>query len=66
MLKLRVRAAPERGEANKAVLALLAERLSCPKSALRLVAGETSRLKAVELEGGPETLIARVEKLVSG
>ena len=64
VLKLRVRAAPEKGEANRAVLALLAEHLSCPRSALRLVSGETSRLKTLEIEGELETLIRRVEALI--
>ena len=33
------------GKANKAALALLAEHLGVPKSAVRLVAGQTSRIK---------------------
>ncbi|OHT77803.1 hypothetical protein BKG69_18805 [Mycobacteroides chelonae] len=33
------------GKANKAALALLAEYLEVPKSTVRLVAGQTSRLK---------------------
>ena len=50
-LKLRVSAAPTDGEANAAVIALLAKSLKHPKSAVRSVAGETSRLKMVEIEG---------------
>lgn len=49
--KVRVRAAPERGRANAAVLDLLAERLGLPASELTVVSGTTSRDKVVELRG---------------
>lgn len=50
-LKVRVSAAPADGEANAAVVALLARSLKVPRSAVRLVAGETARLKMLEIEG---------------
>jgi len=49
-LKVSVTAAPERGRANRAVIALLAARLKVPPSAIRIVAGEGSRDKVVEIE----------------
>ena len=49
--KVRVAAAPERGKANEAVLALLAEMLSVPRSSVSLVSGGGSRDKIVELAG---------------
>ena len=49
--KLRVTAAPERGKANDAVLALLAETLAVPRSSVKLVSGGGSRDKIVELAG---------------
>jgi RNA polymerase-binding protein DksA len=49
--KLRVAAAPERGRANEAVLALLAETLALPRSSVNLVSGGSSRDKIVELTG---------------
>jgi uncharacterized protein (TIGR00251 family) len=49
--KVRVAAAPERGRANEALLALLAEKLGLPRSRLAVVAGQTSRRKIVEVEG---------------
>jgi uncharacterized protein (TIGR00251 family) len=53
--KVRVAAAPERGRANDAVLALLADTLDLPRRSVSLVSGETSRDKIVELAGiGPE------------
>ncbi len=50
-LKLRVRAAPEKGRANAAVIALLAEALQWPPGKLRICAGQGSRNKLVEIEG---------------
>ncbi|HEY9233789.1 MULTISPECIES: DUF167 family protein [Phenylobacterium] len=50
-LKVRVSVAPTEGAANAAVIAFLAKQLGRPKSALRIVSGETSRLKMVEIEG---------------
>ena|SRR6187549_798055 len=49
--KLRVAAAPERGQANDAVIELLAETLSLSRSDIELVSGGSSRDKIVELTG---------------
>jgi uncharacterized protein len=49
--KVRVRAAPERGAANDAVVELLAESLALPRRDVRLVSGHTARVKIVELDG---------------
>lgn len=57
--KVRVTAAPERGKANEAVLALLAETLSVPRSCVTLVSGGGSRDKIVELAGIEPTEIER-------
>ena len=48
---MRVAAAPERGKANDAVLALLAETLAVPRARVTLVSGGGSRDKIVELSG---------------
>ncbi len=50
-LKVRVSTAPADGQANAAVTALLAKALKRPKSAVRIVSGETARLKIIEIEG---------------
>jgi uncharacterized protein (TIGR00251 family) len=49
--KLRVAAPPERGRANDAAVALLAETLRIPPDDVRLVAGHGSRDKVVEVSG---------------
>jgi uncharacterized protein YggU (UPF0235/DUF167 family) len=48
---VRVGAPPERGKANEAVLALVAEVLAVPRSSVALVSGGGSRDKIVELAG---------------
>ncbi len=48
-LKVRVRAAPIEGRANEALIACLARTLDVPKSRLSLVAGDTARLKQIEI-----------------
>jgi uncharacterized protein (TIGR00251 family) len=50
-LKIQVSAAPERGKANKAVVALLSKSLRLPRNAVRVLRGETSQSKVVEIEG---------------
>ena len=51
VLKVRVAAAAADGQANAAMIALLAKALGRPKSALLLLSGHTARLKRVEAEG---------------
>lgn len=51
-LKVAVNAPPLDGRANAAVIALLAERLGVRASMLHVAAGESSRDKRIDLEGG--------------
>ena len=53
-LKVAVTAAPERGKANDSVVAVLAGALSLPASRIRIVAGASSPLKTVEIDGADE------------
>lgn len=48
-LKVRVPAPPVDGAANAALLAFLAKTLRRPRSSLKIVSGETARLKLVEI-----------------
>ena len=50
-LKARVSAPPVEGEANAALTVLLARVLGVSKSSVRIAAGQTGRLKSVEVEG---------------
>ena len=58
VLKVRVAVAASDGADNAAVLALIAARLGRPKSAVRLVAGQTARVKRLEIDGVGEADIA--------
>jgi uncharacterized protein (TIGR00251 family) len=64
-LKARVTAVPEKGKANKALVALLSKSLKVPKSTITVVSGETSRQKILRIEGDPEDLKSRLDALAS-
>lgn len=51
LLRVRVGAAPVDGAANEAVVAVLAAALGVPRRAVRIVAGDASRSKVVEVDG---------------
>lgn len=55
VLKARVRAAPTEGQANAALIVLIARTLKIPKSAVTLVRGASARVKVIEIEGVSET-----------
>jgi len=61
MLKVSVTQSPEKGKANKAIIALLSKSLSLRKSQFELVAGATSREKRLLVSGiSPEELAERI------
>jgi len=66
VLKARVRAAPSEGEANNALIRLIAKALAVPPRDVTLVAGATARIKRLIVAGDSPTLAARLEKLTSG
>ena len=66
VIKVRVRAIAEGGEANRAVTELLAKALGVPKAAVRVAAGATSRLKQVSIAGDPAQLGEILRKLTAG
>lgn len=56
-LRVTVTAIPENGKANAALAKLLSKKLRLPKSAIRLIAGDTNRNKTLLIEGRPDDLI---------
>jgi uncharacterized protein (TIGR00251 family) len=56
VVKVRVRAIAEGGEANRAVTELLAKALGVPKVKVRILSGTTSRLKQIAVDGDPARL----------
>ncbi|MBI2856559.1 MAG: DUF167 domain-containing protein [Chloroflexi bacterium] len=51
VVTVRVRAAPERGKANAAIIEALARALQVPPSAVEIVRGHVSRDKVVVVDG---------------
>jgi uncharacterized protein (TIGR00251 family) len=51
VLKARVRAVPEDGKANAALVVLIAKAAGVAKSAVALTAGQTSRIKTLTIAG---------------
>lgn len=56
-LKLKIRALPQDGEANKELLNFVAELLEIAKKKVHLIQGETSRQKLVLVELPPEEVL---------
>jgi uncharacterized protein (TIGR00251 family) len=56
VVKVRVRAIADAGEANRAVTELLAKALGVPKAKVRILSGTTSRLKQIAVDGDPAKL----------
>ena len=59
-LAVKVTAPPDKGKANAAVIAVLAEAFGQPKSNLSLASGETGRRKTVHITGDPDALAAKL------
>ncbi len=64
-LTVRVRAAAEKGEANRAVERVIAEWIGVAKSSVAVSAGGKSRIKTVEIAGEPAKLAARIEMQIA-
>src|SRR3979490_3624946 len=56
VIKVRVRAIAEGGEANRAVTELMAKALGVPRARVKILSGATSRLKQIAIDGDPKML----------
>ena len=64
-LKVRVTTPPERGQANAAVESLLCAALGLPRGSVRIVSGNSSARKTVEVEGLSESdVLGRLSLIV--
>ena len=63
VLAARVRALPADGEANEALVRLIAKAVGVPLRDVTLVAGATARLKRLAISGHGPTVIAALEKI---
>ena len=67
VLNVRVRAPPREGEANAALVALIASSLGVPRRDVSVVAGLNARLKRVKIAGGSPALhAAALERICAG
>jgi uncharacterized protein YggU (UPF0235/DUF167 family) len=65
VLKARVRAVPEDGKANDALIALVAKAVKIPASRVKIAGGATARRKTLALTGDAAELSARLEALAT-
>jgi hypothetical protein len=65
VLKVRVRAVADGGEANSAVIELIAKALGVPRAKVRILSGATSRLKQIAVDGDPAKLCDHLQKLTA-
>ena len=68
-LKVKIKAPPVEGAANKMCIAVLAKALNVPKSALEIVSGHTARTKRVLVRfpvagSGPPSEIHRLKEVI--
>jgi uncharacterized protein len=56
VLKVRVRAVADGGQANRAVIELLASAVGVPRARVRILSGATSRQKQVAIDGDAAAL----------
>ncbi len=61
VLKARVRAVPDKGKANAAVIKLIAKWLGVPRSMVGLASGGKSRLKSIAVSGDTQELFELIE-----
>ena len=66
VLKARVRAAPSDGEANAALISLLAKALRIAPRRLAIAAGESARIKRIKISGAGPKLAAALMTLTRG
>jgi uncharacterized protein (TIGR00251 family) len=59
-LKIRLQAPALEGRANEALIEFLAELLKTPKGAVRILSGERSRIKRLEIRGVTKPQIERL------
>jgi uncharacterized protein (TIGR00251 family) len=64
-LKIRVRAVPENGKANAALIKLVAKGLEVATRDVSIAAGAASRLKQGRISGDSKSLVSKLSALVS-
>lgn len=61
-LKIKVKAPPEKGRANQAVISFLEKQLQLPRGSITISSGQTSSRKTLEIDTPmPEALLAKLK-----
>ena len=63
VLRVRVKAVPDKGKATAAVIVLIAKALGVPKSSISVTSGDTARLKTLAVVGDGPALVAALAAL---
>lgn len=50
LLKIKTQKPPQDGKANESIISMLADHFKVKKNAIRIISGETSRNKVIEIE----------------
>lgn len=62
-VKIKLRAVPEKGKANQALIEFLSEALGLSKSKITIISGGNTRLKLLKVDAS--NALAKIEKLIS-
>ena len=59
-IKIKIKAIPEKGKANKELISFIAEKLGIPKSSVNIILGKNSNLKEIEVKKDKNKNIASI------
>lgn len=60
VFRVKINAVPEKGKANKELIAFLSEKLAVSKSSILIVKGQASRHKVLLIGGAGEEILSRL------
>lgn len=60
LLKINLRVVPEKGKANKELIAFLSDCLKIPKSNINIISGETDRIKKISFDENPDLVLKKL------
>jgi len=63
-LKIKLKAPPVDGAANKMCIQFLAKSLNVPKSHIEIISGQSSRKKTIRIMDNNETIVQRMNQLI--
>ena len=61
VLKVKLTAPPVEGKANRALIALLSDKLRIPKSCIHITSGKSARTKTIQIQGHHPDVLKRLQ-----